>query len=186
MDEEGKPKEKYSVLEGTDWYSYCSNNPVRFVDLLGLDDEKPGEESSVNQLGTEPRQTVPDEVIAKYIDKGWAFIGDSMEKQNEVKKELQEKVQGEYASSWDVTEKLQDTTYKIKNPAKEKPLTELFWDYSTNGQKRPDPQPSIETKKLRGIKYKAYTRDPKTGETSAMPYKQYIDVNGDSYIDFIF
>jgi len=80
MDEEGKPKEKYSVLEGTDWYSYCSNNPVRFVDLLGLDDEKPGEESSVNQLGTEPRQTVPDEVIAKYIDKGWAFIGDSMEK----------------------------------------------------------------------------------------------------------
>jgi len=29
-------REGYSVLEGTNWYGYCSNNPVRYVDPTGL------------------------------------------------------------------------------------------------------------------------------------------------------
>ena len=36
MDGEGKPREGYSVVEGLNWYSYVSNNPVKYIDPSGL------------------------------------------------------------------------------------------------------------------------------------------------------
>ena len=36
MDEEGKPRSGYSVIEATNWYSYVSNNSVKYVDPNGM------------------------------------------------------------------------------------------------------------------------------------------------------
>ncbi len=35
-------REGYSVLEGTNWYGYCSNNPINYSDPMGLMDESLG------------------------------------------------------------------------------------------------------------------------------------------------
>ncbi len=35
MKEPGKPKENYSIIEATNWCSYTSNNPVKYVDPNG-------------------------------------------------------------------------------------------------------------------------------------------------------
>ena len=42
-DEEGKlvAKQNYSIIEGLHWYSYTSNNPVKYVDPTGFDDKLP-------------------------------------------------------------------------------------------------------------------------------------------------
>ena len=39
QDEKGKlvAKQSYSLIEGVNWYSYCSNNPVKYVDPSGLE-----------------------------------------------------------------------------------------------------------------------------------------------------
>ena len=35
MDTEGKPRQGYSIVEATNWYSYVSNNPVVYIDPTG-------------------------------------------------------------------------------------------------------------------------------------------------------
>ena len=37
MGSNGKPKSSYSVIEAVNWYSYVSNNPVKYVDPTGFD-----------------------------------------------------------------------------------------------------------------------------------------------------
>ena len=38
MDEDGKPRAGYSVIEAANWYSYVSNNPVLYVDPTGMEE----------------------------------------------------------------------------------------------------------------------------------------------------
>ena len=37
MDSNGKPRSNYSIVEATNWYSYVSNNPVRYADPTGME-----------------------------------------------------------------------------------------------------------------------------------------------------
>ena len=41
MGSDGKPRAGYSMIEATNWYSYCSNNPVKYVDPTGMADQEP-------------------------------------------------------------------------------------------------------------------------------------------------
>ena len=45
QDKNGKlvAKQGYSLIEGVNWYSYCSNNPVKYVDPSGLEAGEPFE-----------------------------------------------------------------------------------------------------------------------------------------------
>ncbi len=68
MDGEGKARSGYSVVEATGWYSYVSNNPVRYVDPTG-NQQIPGRDRAL--------YLVPDSVVT-----GW--IGDWVNIKNEI------------------------------------------------------------------------------------------------------
>ena len=51
-DDEGglKPKQNYSVIEATNWYSYTSNNPVKYRDPTGMMGQKDGARSEAAKI----------------------------------------------------------------------------------------------------------------------------------------
>ena len=58
MDTEGKPRQGYSIVEATNWYSYVSNNPVKYVDPDGSQ-QIPGQSRALYK--------VPDNIVSGWI-----------------------------------------------------------------------------------------------------------------------
>lgn len=73
--------DKFSVIQSNNWYSYCSNNPVRFIDPTGLFDEDTNTIQYGDTLNKIAEQTGKDvdslmELNPQITDKDKIFAGD--------------------------------------------------------------------------------------------------------------
>jgi len=73
-DDEGKlvPKQDYSMIEGLNWYSYVSNNPVKYVDPNGMNEEEADSTKKATEIVDQNKGS-----IIKIDDSSAIYIRDS-------------------------------------------------------------------------------------------------------------
>ena len=75
MKEPGKPKENYSLIEATNWYSYTSNNPVRYTDPTGKESADAAYARQQALLDARPLEPLPPVNPQKPIPRASSLLG---------------------------------------------------------------------------------------------------------------